>query len=304
MITQPTVLILGAGASKPYGYPSGRELLNIIRRDLVPGMESELKTRLVRLGLKRGPIDDFRQELGFADPDSVDAFLENRPEFLDLGKLVIAFCLIPYEKANVFFGTKGSDREPSCWYSYLIRSMYVRNFKEFKDNELSIITFNYDRSLEHYLFTVLKHRYNVLAPECADALKHIPIIHVHGKLGNLPWQVTKPHREYGLTEDLEVIRTASQHILVMSEKEDHSQLFDLVAGLLGRAEKAYFLGFGYHETNLRRLQIHQYANKLKMFGTSFGLGTAEWRSISDKWRITFAGDGIDILSLFRDHYPI
>ncbi len=30
MITKPTVLVLGAGASKPYGYPLGGELLEYI----------------------------------------------------------------------------------------------------------------------------------------------------------------------------------------------------------------------------------------------------------------------------------
>jgi hypothetical protein len=46
--------------------------------------------------------------------------------------------------------------------------------------------FNYDRSLEHFLFTALKYSSGKSDDECAGKLKTIPIIHLHGDLGALP----------------------------------------------------------------------------------------------------------------------
>jgi hypothetical protein len=266
--------------------------------------ESALKSALIKLKYKRDTIDSFRRELSLADPESIDTFLESRPEFLKIGKLMIALNLIPYEDDSVLFGSKGSDQKPTCWYSYLMGKLRVRYFKDFQNNRLSIITFNYDRSLEHYLFTVLKHSYNVPDQDCADALDSIPIIHVHGSLGKLPWQGISDSRVYGRTDDLQKIQLASQQILVMSEKDEHSAVFDKAYGLMVQAERIYFLGFGYHETNLRRLGMEHLVNKTSKYGTSVGLGTAEWRSISNTWRITFKGDAVDILSLFKDHNPL
>ena len=56
-------------------------------------------------------------------------------------------------------------------------------FEEFGNNKLSIVTFNYDRSLEHYLLNSLMTLHGKTRDECAQALKKIPIVHVYGQLG-------------------------------------------------------------------------------------------------------------------------
>ena len=43
MITRPTVLVLGAGASKPYGFPTGREIADqIIGALLYPALRTDM----------------------------------------------------------------------------------------------------------------------------------------------------------------------------------------------------------------------------------------------------------------------
>ena len=65
MITMPTVFILGAGASKPYGYPTGSELKNIILRNLegepISGYSSWSK-----LGFEASDLQEFRDALFYS----------------------------------------------------------------------------------------------------------------------------------------------------------------------------------------------------------------------------------------------
>ncbi len=179
MITKKTVLILGAGASKPYGFPTGRELLYIIRTALDPEGSSGLRVKLRKQDIEDSQINDFHKELMNSDPSSVDAFLEYRPEFLPVGKLAITLSLIPFENHDTVF--KRAPNEPS-WYQYLFEKLYVPSSKKLINDNQSIITFNYDRSIEHYFFTVLKGRSNKSEKECKTMLEAIPIIHVHGRL--------------------------------------------------------------------------------------------------------------------------
>jgi len=52
-----------------------------------------------------------------------------------------------------------------------------RDFEEFGENSLSIITFNYDRSLEHFLSVALRNTYNKEAAEVESVLREqIPIV--------------------------------------------------------------------------------------------------------------------------------
>ena len=174
MITTPTVLVLGAGASCPYGFPTAKELKNricevfsnpdVIRR-LAEGLERS-----------RDQFVEFRESFWRSGTSSVDAFLEGRPEFLDVGKLAIAYCLIPFENEADLYRPPTDDGD---WYLYLSERLNA-SFDEFENNKLSIITFNYDRSLEHHLFNSLRNWHGRSVDECIEKLAKVPIIHVYG----------------------------------------------------------------------------------------------------------------------------
>lgn len=92
MITEKTVFILGAGASMPYGYPSGRQLKNqvieTLRKDSGPGFK-----RLIDFGYRPSQLKIFRDALFLSGKLSVDALLEHQPELVNIGKSAIAFVL-------------------------------------------------------------------------------------------------------------------------------------------------------------------------------------------------------------------
>lgn len=92
MITRPTVFILGAGASVPYGFPSGADLISMMVSGQIP---DELSTHL-------------QQELG------ADAALPcERPAAGEARRVTCA--LQKQQSACLIFGQYGS----ACWRSLL-----------------------------------------------------------------------------------------------------------------------------------------------------------------------------------------
>ena len=91
MITNPTVLILGAGASIPYGFPSGLKLRNQIidLMDVPKGsykhdnIQGHLKT-LKKIGFELDLIKRFRKAFHQSQQNSIDAFLNYAEEFREI----------------------------------------------------------------------------------------------------------------------------------------------------------------------------------------------------------------------------
>jgi len=297
LIKRPTVLILGAGASKPYGFPLGRELLYKIRNALDPSGTSDLRDKLLKQGIDPHQIDTFHRELSYADPPSVDAFLEFRQEFLMVGKLAITISLIEREiEKNRLFEKPINNPH---WYQYLIEKMITPSFDDFGENKISIITFNYERSIEHYFFKVLKSRYNRADEECAIILNKIPIIHVHGKIGALPWQ-SESGRPYSPKIDQKSVKKISEQIKVITEDVYPSSEFKKALHFMNTADEIMFLGFGYHEANLRRLEVNKLRKK-DIFGTSYGLSKNDVLTLHIQWGIEFPGHPCKILQLLQEH---
>ena len=180
MIEEPTVFVLGAGASAPFGFPIGSRLLSLIVGEL--GQPQTISDLHGYCGFGGQEIARFKAALENSGQLSVDAFLEHRDEFLEIGKVSIAIALIRFEQRQTLFGeAKGT------WLKYLFGKMNS-SFEKFGENRVSFLTFNYDRTVEEFLFTALFNSYGRSQDECLAQLKHIPIIHLHGAIGNLPWQ--------------------------------------------------------------------------------------------------------------------
>lgn len=280
MINSNTVLVLGAGASAPFGFPLGQGLKDLVCRKILqqPGSVQLLAT----LGFKTDIISRFRTALENSGRSTVDAFLEYREDFLEIGKTAIAATLLPYETTARLFrdwivrrANPEITREGN-WYDLLFGVLSDGiPFEEFNKHKLSIITFNYDRSIEHYLFTSLKNSYNKPDKECGEKLRKIEIIHVHGSLGPLGWQSRPaglPSVPYDSGTDPKVVKLAAQNIKIIHESVADTPEFTQARNILLNSTRVLFLGFGYHPTNLRRLRIETLKTKyLNVKGTSVGL---------------------------------
>lgn len=304
-IKKSTVLVLGAGASIPFGFPSGETLTeNIYEGPGDFGGHSLLGEYRISPSFPNDPefrnnyqqiisedsnfrkkYREFKQALELSGQASVDAFLEGRPDFVDIGKLAIAGVLLNCEDTKRMFGGMAGEKN---WYKSLFNKLTEgRSLESFGQNRLAIVTFNYDRSLEQYLFTALKHSYGKTDEECAKAVETIPIIHVYGSLGSLPWQAKDNNTPYGLREKgsqtikLEQIVKASETITIIRNDNDLEE-FNKARELMDEADRVYFLGFGYDKTNVDRLKLSSLRYKHNKFGgTCMGLS----RETIDRMRV-------------------
>lgn len=280
----------------PYQFPSGSDLMQCILQFLRVKNGEFYKTINSFFDTEE-IIDDFFHNLAESGQLSVDAFLEHRREFLKVGKLAIALYLIRLErKGNIF----KIDKKELSWYEYLFNKLNAP-FGEFGDNKLSIITFNYDRSLEYFLFTALKSTSGKSDEKCAEELNKIPIIHVHGRLGMLPWQgkLSRPYRpEWSLNE----LEMASKQIIVIPEDVKTHKSFKQAFDLMSTSERIFFLGFGYHDANLERLNIKEIKH-ISKGGTALGLGRAEVDYIRLKWDIVISNPHYKVIDILRNEVP-
>jgi hypothetical protein len=172
------VLILGAGSSIPYGFPSGRDLIFDIVQRVGRNAKSDSKRILLQVGFSQDEIDSFSDELIGSNQPSIDAFLENRREYIEVGKAAIAATLIPREVPDYLTRRQTEQR----WYEYLYQQLGAQQI-EFPKHRSSIITFNYDRSLEYFLYNSIKHSYGTSDEETLALFKSIPKVHIYGQLG-------------------------------------------------------------------------------------------------------------------------
>ncbi len=337
MITTPTVFVLGAGTSIPYGFPSGKGLVDHIceatreRNTYLPSIPDDSRYLISRKQVKKILIKTFGEKdtrnfgntLFSSQQLSIDAFLEHRPEFAEIGKLAISLLILRKEMNEDLFGL--NNRSKGC-YQYLFSKLNT-NWEDFKQNRVGFISFNYDRSLEHFLFTSLQHTYNKLDSECADQLSQIPIIHVHGSLGNLQWQDMDgvPYGTIRKSTSLNRFKfntklgvAAAEQIRVYAENQSAEE-FQKAFQLLSQAENIYFLGFSYHQSNMARLNLTsipkiinlrtKLANITTMApiqmthlkGSGFGMEEGEIGSVERKWLVKIPDNTSDSLLFLRKY---
>jgi hypothetical protein len=244
-----TVIVLGAGASFDVNYPTGPEMREHILTTIQRG--NGLFDSAVKANFGEERIAHFGDALNRASTLTIDAFLEHRSDLLDIGRFAIAHELTMRENVPIHTQVKNS------WYLNF-RTRLGSRMEHLKSEELTIITFNYDRSLDHFLFGAYEAMYPPHTEQTivANAFKKkLSILHVHGVLSPLPWQHPNGRR-YEMPQTPESLLEISKHILLPHE-ECVLKLSDgrSLESVMNEAERIFFLGFGYAKTNLLKLGL-------------------------------------------------
>jgi len=316
MIKQPTVFVLGAGASAPYGFPLGRTLMAEIFQKL--GKAGNFHDH-VQACAPDADIPRFRARLSASGRSSIDLFLEKRPNFLDVGKAAIVRALAPYEidvefetLSKPFKGLPGEspeaaqERRARRWYHYLFDRMMADG--ELTDNKLSIITFNFDRSFERALYHVVEANYGGSASEIRKICLSIPVVHIHGSLGDPSWlslsdeNFARPYdaANFGTND----VASCANTIQIVTEEISRTVLAR-AHDLLKAAGVVCFLGFSYHPLNLKKLALENLTGKV-IRGTRFKLDEGQLTQIhgifhsTTKGNILLANKEDDILAFLQN----
>lgn len=256
MITQPTVLILGAGSSMPYKFSSGLELT---RKIIGYRGDKELNFLIENYQINSRIVIELADKLKYSGATSIDLFLERESASLyrDTGKLLIAKTLLQEEQSSLQYMYE--DPEIGHWYQYFWNKIYHRDVDTFVKNKLTVINFNYDRSFEHYLLKCIG-----VNPKNEDEVfkifrSTIEFIHPYGCLGNLHSGNTHfvPYGNGNKAITKDVLSKAASEIKIIYEGSNADGTFRHCREELLKARRIYVMGFGYHPENVTRLGLKE-----------------------------------------------
>ena len=174
------------------------------------------------------------------------------------------------------------------------------------DNKLTIVTFNYDRSLEQYLGRALS---VAGAKDIRKRLSLLGFIHVYGTLGGRPYIDENPlAREYGDIKDPSAVKQAADGIKIIDREDDGELLsqFELAKNALSDAKNIVILGFGYDATNVRRLALRESieGRDAGVLGTAWGMSKRQRQEVEGVVQLKhqFRLEDTNCLGLFENHF--
>jgi hypothetical protein len=277
MIRTKTTFIIGAGASCELQMPSGPELVTRIAQSLdFARYGAELQTRdstllmqyLAKASARAGKGEDvlnaaaLRIRTAAKMGGSIDAILEqhnNDPMILLCGKLAIAHFICQAEAKSTLRQTPRIEGDlplqgTESWLyqmAMLITSGVPRLQAERCLDDLTIISFNYDRSLEHFLPHAFVMAFGMTLQEAQRLIAaKLTVLRPYGSVGRLPWQNGEaPECEWG-TENPWNIHNLAAHIKTLSEQANNRQLLMGMQSAVASAKRLVLLGFGFQPQNI------------------------------------------------------
>lgn len=283
------VLIVGAGASKEVNLPIGSELISLIANSLnfrtndysvaVGGGDEAVYSAIHQfanqaktnssLATNLGPYLKASKHIAAAMPlaMSIDNFINSHQPndmIAICGKLAIASCILKAEsRSSIYIDTSNTynklntQNSAASWFNAFFKILttdcQISNLSK-RLSKISIISFNYDRCLEHYLFNTLQIFYEISKEEAAEVLKHLDIYHPYGTVGKLPWQSQTDSIEFGESPHASKLVTVSKQLQTFTEGIDPSNSDILsIREIVANTDRIAFLGFAFHPLNLRLL---------------------------------------------------
>jgi len=284
MIKEKTVFILGAGASMPYGFPSARQL----RKEIIDNYFNQLKDLFYTVDAKYRKEDmlilDLAKQLTVKFKDSglysIDNFLARNSNYLDIGKMAIILFLLKAEANSNF--NEFSHSPESDWYSYIYNKHLINelitplDYKNFGKNNVEFITFNYDRSLEKYIYNSLLNSFEFADNEkVVEQISKINISHVYGSLGTLLDMHPQAFKfdiktiEFGKKiKSFFELNNLINNIQLMIDDVNKEYFINII----NKATRIFILGFGFDEMNLKKIDFFDALKpEHKIYATTKGL---------------------------------
>lgn len=313
VIQTETVFVIGAGASCEFDLPSGKDLkLKIAdalrsrqrdssssrRRDMIVNALEKASMRPDSPSIDRSTFaalvtkaDSMSEGLSHATSidDYIDSYSKSDPEIARIGKLAIAVCLIEEERACKL-KRKARGESPvlsaveNTWLANLFITMASRvpsTSVEQMFEKVSFIIFNYDRCLEWYLQHALVKRFPIDVEKAKAIVEGCRIVHPYGDLGPLG------KIDFGIDLGPEYFGTGdtlfgmADRLLTLSESKRVKT--DQIHGALSKAQRAVFLGFGFHGENVDLLTTPN-ARIAEFRATAHGLSKNARATVLEKIR--------------------
>jgi hypothetical protein len=314
MFRNKVVLIVGAGASSEVGFPLGGELkkrlaaaLDIKFQDGVRQISGDqLIVEALRIKVGREDINPYLaagRAIANAMPtvSSIDDFLETHAtnkEIVLMGKLGIALCILHAEKKSPLHQQDNQfplNLRPfeSTWYAefFKLLASKVSDPTDLFEN-LKVICFNYDRSIEHYLLSAIIRRFLIPREQAEEIVKGLIAHHPYGDCGQLPWQ-GPPGVPYGGTASADELVRVADGIRTFSEGAEEGYIAE-IRRTIEEANNILCIGFGFGSMNMNLLSIATGEPRSRsVFATAFDIDEDEEGQLKNLLGKTFRLNHID-----------
>lgn len=313
MLRTRTTLIVGAGASAELQFPSNAELLaRIIQGYDFKRTASDTSTRdgqlllrniyklAERLNKKVGDVAAAAERLRNACRlgRSIDTVLEqydHDPLVLACGKLAITFFMGQAEaRSNLKDAPRIEGELPlqgkiAEYWIYQLGQLITSGVPRSKIGQtleqLTIINFNYDRSVEHFLPYALVMAYGIELKEAQQVIaEKLDIVHPHGSIGRLPWQKGEaPQAEWGVEQPWNIHAIAAQLKSLNERSTDRNALRDIRLSVAS-AKRLVFLGFGFQPQNVDLLFENTLSHNPEVLISTYGMSSGNTATVAQMIR--------------------
>lgn len=333
MFNKKTVIVVGAGASKEAGLPTGQEL----KTQIVSLLDIRFEWRdqksgdvticeALRLFVKDETPKDINPHLHAArhicdampQAISIDNFLDAHggDEKIELcGKLAIVRSILHAERRSLlYFDPSRNGRQhpdfrslENTWYNtffqVLTENCRIEDLSE-RAKSVGLIIFNYDRCVEHFLYHALQNYYKLQPQKAAEIVRQIEIYHPYGKVGALPWQETDGAVDFGAEPSAAQLLSLAGQIKTFTEgtDPDSSEVFSIRKSMRN-SSTVVFLGFAFHRLNMQL--IFPEINSLDLregvscFATAKGISLSDCKVLEQELAKAFGGVAIGASNVFH-----
>ena len=305
--------VVGAGASKEVDMPIGDELKFKISAALAFKVENGMRiiggdyriqeALYASAQAKRGSGIDINtylkacRQIAAAMPqaESIDNFIDSHRSddtIAICGKLGIAACILKAERSSKLWVDRANSRNSvrfedisNTWYTALFRILTQNaEASDIADRfkQVRIITFNYDRCIEHYLHSALQNYFGMSSQQASAAMAQLRIYHPYGHAGHLPWLSEHQSVDFGAEPSSDGLLKIANSLRTFTEGvSSESTDIEEIRESMRTAERIIYLGFAFHELNLQVL----YGNGVKadtpqhVYGSAFKISDSNLRII-------------------------
>lgn len=235
---------------------------------------------------------------------SIDNYLDAHQEdkYVNVcGKLGIVKTILEAEGASLLYFDETNRNKmdfakiENTWYGafqkLLMENVDKINICKIFEN-VSFITFNYDRCIEHFLVQSVANYYAIPTVEVYGLVKQEIIRHPYGVVGLLPWQDLPPRVQpvsFGQIENVDLLTIARQINTFTEQQKDKQKLAD-IRRTIQEAEVIVFLGFAFHERNMELLNPGDKCRAKKIYLTYKGISNSDFSIVKQSIKKTIQSD--------------
>lgn len=318
-MSKNTVFIIGAGASSEVNLPFGDELKNEITQlldmrydDFGTKLEhgdypitQALRYFVQKQNSKIVDINPYLEKAWFIRDAlplaiSIDNFIDAHRDDDKIAlccKLAIVRSILQAEKNSLLYFDE-QKLNPNIDFDSLTETWYTPFFQlltencdknELKDRfkSITLIIFNYDRCIEHFMFNALKKYYDISEEKAAEIVNYLNIFHPYGSVGTLKWSDQKNYTKFGADLNAQQLFDISQKIKTFVEgtDPDSSEILK-IREHMSIAERLVFLGFAFHKLNMQLIKPENEKELIKIepdcYATTYNISESDKRVISSQ----------------------